>query len=153
MTAERLSSTTRPQTDIRITGSLESLHRLGVALSHAAFDMTQAAAACDMLDPHASSRKVYAHTDEDSGRAIERLVRTADDETLAYQETWRRLERGLLVPIRELCQVQSYPPPCSHALALCPPGRCGPSRSSGTAFARSSRRRTALASAVAAAGT
>jgi hypothetical protein len=52
--------------------------------------------------------KVYAHTDEESGRVIERLTRTEEGDiaTLAYQESWPPFDRVLLDPIRDLCQKQ-----------------------------------------------
>lgn len=52
---------------------------------------------------------MYAHTDEDSGRSIERLTIDfqGDIASVMHVESWHPLDRDLLDPIRELCNHQA----------------------------------------------
>jgi hypothetical protein len=145
----------------RLEGTLEELGRLAVALLHAASDMAQAKAACDMLEEETedhvraraletaiavcyaraftvsnlrtlSSRafgpkkgtdqrvlhdallqlrkKVYAHTDVESGRSIGDITinfgERGDIAHVTHRESWHPLDRQLLDSIRELCESQ-----------------------------------------------
>jgi hypothetical protein len=53
--------------------------------------------------------KVYAHTDIESGRSIEQLTIDFHEDiaTVSHVESWHPLDRSLLGPIRELCDLQA----------------------------------------------